>query len=313
MNIVPLDKTYQIFDWIKSESACQKNPCLNSMNPTNPPEDFMRLVAAASASRLHKSALVEALIKIRECEKQLPTKLYAICKKVGLHYVCCPYLPGGFMSDVEKEECKNPTIIWDPYADFTYYSLPGDVSRTGSKHRLSSTNKGMKAKMPAWMVLAHELGHYQQYLKSKSNFRRMYEEQRKPQGYPTLDMDNLVKHENPFQKLNNFAVRHFYYDIPPNSDVHRKWKSSPSTYTYHWTYHEESLSPAIPGDALDSWGRFNTYLETQNREFQRKAAAKSTRVVHSKVECPYCDASGARISIKTHIQFRHQGKANPFA
>lgn len=157
--------------------------------------------AGISAPLIHKQVVETAMGKIRNNCK-VGKKLATLAMTSTLHIVCWPGVPGEFQCDLEYPECTTPTIMWDPYVSYAYYGR-----QTVNVYK--KTTLILPTLMPAWMVLAHELGHFWHYTVQPNWFRYALKN-----DYSDLDRQNLKDHENPMQEAAGFMVRQHYGDVP---------------------------------------------------------------------------------------------------
>jgi hypothetical protein len=103
----------------------------------------------------------------------------AVCKKtIKLKLIIQKGIPGEFISpfqDKTKEQCAalpdtlTATILWDPSKDFAYYK-----PRPSHENKVEADpgRRGDQESMESWVVLAHELGHFTDFLMSPEMFMK---------------------------------------------------------------------------------------------------------------------------------------------
>lgn len=140
---------------------------------------------------LHRTLVERALTLLTTRPQTIHGEIVAkqlarLARTGNVDIVCYPEAPGQFLCNLEDARVNKPVIVWDPFKAFQYYG------RTSLSKKMATYER---CAMPPWMVLAHELGHYKQYLDDPNQFGDWL-----GQGAPgiaELENDNLTKHEAP--------------------------------------------------------------------------------------------------------------------
>ncbi len=162
-------------------------------------EDLVNAYTRLCQSKTHEvgKKLAELLLQDREYSIKLspldpmgnPIQGEPVEKKVKLKLIIKEGLPGQFLSPFEqgwtkrdivkgykiigvrKSYVPNPlpaTIIWDPKLHFQYIKPRTDLDK--AKSEKASDRRGVVETMEPWVVLGHELGHFQDFLEKPDEY-----------------------------------------------------------------------------------------------------------------------------------------------
>ena len=185
----------------------------------------------------HEAVVEDALLKIAAAG---PTgRLLATFARISrdLDLVCWPGVPGEFLCPEEAAKAghplTNPTILWDPYATFAYFAAGQPQSAVlarvealqGAPARIPPPPRYKATLMPAWVVLAHEIGHFYHYRHSTAWFVNCLE----GGDIAEIERRNLADHEGPILKASGLPLRVSYQDFKGGSndtaDKHILWST----------------------------------------------------------------------------------------
>lgn len=247
------DKKHHFKDWVRG------NRCPEGVGFAFS-DRFVQLVSVTkplSEPRLHKEHVNTAISRIKSQGGAVGETLYKFLNLHTVHIVCFPGGPGGFQCKEESGVNMTPTIIWDPYSDLPYYSYEG--RRTC-----------LKAKMPAWVVLAHEIGHYRQYVTDYTNFCKWL---KLGDGFYEGDKDNLKRHEKDILRAAGYPVRHDYKHLMGTTfKLHIEVEKGKIRAEEHKSW-DKKHSPNPGPELIRRWNDFETFRKNMVRE-QKRVKAK---------------------------------------
>jgi hypothetical protein len=191
---------YHLVSWVKApgnEHVADRN------------YQFLNETALADVSNpdRHRTAVVDAMNTIYGCGATGRELALLARNDRALQIVCWPGVPGEFACGEEYPGFVHPTIMWDPYKTFQYYARSSAKTKTGGVIF-------MRAVMPAWMVLAHELGHFNHYRTQHHWFVSCLQNH----DIAGIEARNLTDHEQPLQKAVNLPLRLQYQDFVGGSN-----------------------------------------------------------------------------------------------
>ena len=270
------------------------------------PEFAMKITdfAAISSPSQHKPAVEDALGKMVEEGGSTGAQLaYFARAAADLDIVCWPGVPGEFLAPEEAhklhKQLDRPTIMWNAYGTFAFFATSQPSS--GIRQRvdaLKSQAGGMKTGdisskpksatykanlMPAWVVLAHEIGHYRQYVQKRQWFLQCLD----TQDIDAIERDNLASHEDPILRTIGLSPRSQYQDFKggtnDTAEKHIQWDTLP-----HGDAH--LCSPIAP-DLKLAKEAFDVKLVQQKarkQAYDTKLQDKPKVQAMGKTKCPRC-------------------------
>jgi len=255
----------------------------------------------------HRQAVEDALTRMTKEGGSMGGQLAHLARAAAdLDIVCWPDVPGEFLAPEEahrlQKSLDRPAIMWNPYGTFAYFATDNPPARglvTKTLAQLKSpTGGGMKSGdvvapaptvsykanlMPAWVVLAHEIGHYRQYKTRRDWFLRCLESQ----DINAIERDNLATHEEPILKSIGLQARASYQDFKggtnDTSEKHIQWDSLP--------HGDARLCSAAGPDLKVATAAFENKLALQKAKKQKHDATlqeKPKFAPMGKTVCPRC-------------------------
>lgn len=252
----------------------------------------------------HKKAVNNALDKIQDAGF-VGNKLAIFARAArNLEIVCWPGVPGEFLCPEEASKVgrslTNPTIMWDPYATFAYFgtqqatstmAISKTINKLKSEGAASPSDTPSKKPtvykttlMPAWVVLAHEIGHYYHYIHQNAWFIKCLNSG----DIAGIEEKNLADHETPILMEIGLPPRANYQDFRgganDTADKHIQWSGMP--------HGDSKLCAPISPDLQKDKEAFDTLLKEKERlkaESDRKQKVQTTAKPMGKVKCPKCN------------------------
>lgn len=304
------------------------------------PADGLQVDDFRSISRpeLHRQAVEDAMQKIAAAGP-VGTALANLANDTNLQIVCWPGLPGEFLCPEEVAgiptsddwgdwawgTCDVPTIMWDPYKQFAYftrvgrtvsaddqatygrmlgefapgytqmlsrgpavkYPAPRTWDATGVQTVEAATKQDERsgvstmkpAVMPAWIVLAHELGHYNHWWHERSWFVGALQARQ----INVIEARNLTDHEQPILRSAGLPERYLYQDFAGGSN---------STADHNMA--SEALVTGIPKGVADVKATLDMRVRSL-KDAKPKGGGHNAELaaLGSKTHCPSCGLAGA--------------------
>lgn len=254
-----------------------------------------------SQPKYHRFELEKALGIIEQRGGDVGKSLVNIARGFdrSVDIVCWPGVPGEFLCSAEASDVKRPTIMWDPYTPFDYYTR----LETSTGH----STKLQRVTMPPWMVLAHEMGHWWHWcnfpkwfeakLKQASDRGRIDDVDdstlerpkglggAKAYGVAGIEYLNLLHHENPIAQAAGIPLRFEYQDFVGGS-IERSIQSSKVTVErdpHTFTPQEISARPwltyvaALPSDLTSAKAQLDQAIVNRRNERQQEERQAALR------------------------------------
>lgn len=315
------------------------------------------LFSAASNPDRHRAAVEQAMKAIAACGK-VGAALVDLANSTDLEIVCWYGVPGEFLCPHEVSklgkldgwddgwgDCRKPTIMWDPYLCFAYFSRhmskgmwdtmnsvdrheytqgvrvkswnasdPGKAKAMAQEvetvdKRIASLRPQVKPSiMPAWVVLGHELGHYMHWAKEPAWFEKALDANQ----INVIEARNLVDHEQPLLQYINLPIRYLYQDFQGGANDIGTAQHAMQTFMQGKTLTDGSGKlTAKPGaDVLLAdqglQGQL-TRLKQAKERADSQVAYEAPKLVAG--TCPYCPEKFKSNSfLNNHIRLKHPGK-----
>jgi hypothetical protein len=161
---------------------------------------------------LGKNMIEKALATLKNLNEK-GAELEALARSQAIAIIPMPGAPGGFVPPGlagPTGKCPNQkigAIFWDPFRDTMIYA----------KKSVSATNF-YEERLPPWLVLGHELGHFLQYGRNPTQFTRLALKGSRELDWTTRNLNyagNIKENEHPLCKDGGFGLRFWYM---PNRD-----------------------------------------------------------------------------------------------
>lgn len=272
--------------------------------------------SAVSDRAQHKAAVKAALDKIEAAgEVGRRLAIFALAAH-ELDVVCWPGVPGEFLCPEEASKAgralARPTIMWDPYETFAYFGTRKATTSTRIQETMAAMEKtgGLvdsappKPKpaiykatlMPAWVVLAHEIGHYFHYTRETAWFVECLNSG----DIAGIERRNLADHETPILKHIDLPPRADYQDFRgganDSADKHIQWGGLP--------HGDANLCAAVGQDLRRSKAVLDGLIraaEVKKAEKDRKAKPV-VPVSSGKTPCAKCGKPYSAMILPSHEQ-----------
>jgi hypothetical protein len=279
-------KPYHLYSWNKNKTSVPLDKFVAVSNPLE-----------------HRAHVVDAIDKIG-LAGDVGAKLKQFAQRsIDLEIVVWSGVPGEFMCPAEVKGCDVPTIMWDPYLTFPYFSR--DLSNPGEAKWGQGLEKiVMKpAVMPAYMILGHEIGHYCHWATQKSWF----EQALKDGDIAAIEARNLKDHERPMLRSLSLPPRLSYQDFRGGANDPKKSTSKHITSggvhnTNMQSCYNLSNSMTIASAALSSEIRkAERKQQDKVNKLRSERARQPTRNVA--VTCTICHAQfRSKMTYNSHIK-----------